>query len=252
MRDRSEVAKMTEWFSFEINAYTGGHGFKLSDKAADEARAASGEAWLASLRLRGEDEIPTVPGFCIWRGVFADPLPAHTNEHMDMRLDLPGHADISVTLASIAGAKPGAGWLASVAQTNASTSAELLQRMSKLREGKRTINGIDGEEVPTRAREHNFTTTCGLNWESRGVGNDPLRPCLALELQTGISDRPGAMPIDTSLHEEALLALWDSVSSSIRVRKNDPPSPCGPPPEPKGPTPPSHQPVPATAPPAAI
>lgn len=224
-----------EWVSIEIHAYTGGHSYSLSDMVADETRAAAGEALLARLRQRGEDEIPTVPGFCIWRGVFADPLPAHQNEHMVMHVSLPGHPDMALTLASIAGAHPGSGLLERAAQTDASMGADVLLRMSRLREGRRSINGIDGEEVLTRAREFNFATTYGLNWESRGVDNDVLKPYLSLELQTGISERSGGMPVDSSLHEDALLDLWDSVASSIRLRKNDPPSPSGPAPEPPGP-----------------
>jgi hypothetical protein len=224
-----------EWVSIELHAHTGGYSFTLTDKLADEARVASGEALLARLRLRGEDEIPDVPGFCILRGVFAEPLPLHQNEHMVMHLGLPGHPDIALSLASIAGARPGPGLLARVSQTDAAMSAEMLLRMTKLREGKRSINGIDGEEVLTRAREFNFATTYGLNWETRGVEKDLLKPYLALELQTGISERSGGMPVDTSLHEDALLSLWDSISSSIRLHKSDSPPPSGPPPEPPGP-----------------
>jgi hypothetical protein len=224
-----------EWVSVEINAHIGSHSFKLLDKLADEARAATGEALLARLRARGEDEVPTSPGFCVWRGVFTEPLPSHRGEHVMMHLDLPDHPDMALTLASIAGAKAGPGLLARVAQTDATMMADVLLRMAKLREGKRSINGIDGEEVLTRAHEFNFSTTYGLNWESRGVQDDPLRPFLSLELQTGVSDRAGGQAVDTSLHEDALLALWDSISSTIRLRKNNPPPSASSPQERPGP-----------------
>jgi hypothetical protein len=36
-----------------------------------------------------------------------------------------------------------------------------------------------------------------------------------------MNDRPGSKPVDTTLHEDALLALWDSIASSIRLRGSD-------------------------------
>jgi hypothetical protein len=90
---------------------------------------------------------------------------------------------------------------------------------------------MEGEEILERVREFNFTTTYGLNWETRGSEVDSLRPYLSLELQTGMSARPGGKPVDTSLHEDALLSLWDSIASSIRLRKSGPQPSSGSPPE---------------------
>jgi hypothetical protein len=81
--------------------------------------------------------------------------------------------------------------------------------------------------VLVRAREFNFTTTYGFSWDASGAQDDLLQPYLSLELQTGLSARPGGKPVDTSLHEDALLTLWDSIASSIRLRKNGPPSNSG-------------------------
>ncbi len=48
-----------------------------------------------------------------------------------------------------------------------------------------------------------------------------------------IRPRAGGKPVDTSLHEDAVLARWDSISSSLRARPSGPPS--GPAPEPEPP-----------------
>jgi hypothetical protein len=210
----------SESVSVETHAHIGGVSFSLTADPAKETASSEAEALLARIQLRGADEIPTVSGFCIWRAVFADPLPAHSNEHIVMHLGLSDHPDLGLNLASMAGARPGAGLLARTAETDASTSPDVLLRMTKLKEGKRNINGIDGEEVLLRAREYNFTTTYGFNWEARGRTDDPLMPLLSLELRTGVNERPGGKPVDTSLHEDALLALWDSVASSIRLRNS--------------------------------
>jgi hypothetical protein len=212
----------TEWVSVESHAHSNGLSISLSAEYVDDADANAAEALLARFRLRGEEEIPSGQGFCVWRAVFAEPLPAHKSEHVAMHVGLPGHPDLALSLVSMPGGGSDPNLMARATETDARTGADALLRITKLRERKRTVNGIDGEEVLVRAREFNFTTTYGFSWETPGIENDPLQPYLTLELQTGVSERPGGKPVETSLHEDALLALWDSIASSIRVRKVDP------------------------------
>jgi hypothetical protein len=224
-----------EWVQIEAHAHIEGLSFSLTAKYADEARTRVAEALLARLRLRGPDEVPAMPGFCIDRAIFAEPLPEHKNEHMVMHVGLPGHPDFALALASLAGANGGPGLLERNAQTDTLFSADELLRVTKLRKGKRSINGLDGEEVLERVRELNFTTGFGFNWEARGTEGDLLKPYLSLEMQTGTSERPGGKPVDSSLHEDAVVALWDTISSSIRLRPNGPPPPSAAPPGPPSP-----------------
>jgi hypothetical protein len=224
----------TEWVSVESHAHTGGLSISLSAKYVGEEDARAAEALLGQLRLRGEDEIPSLPGFCIAHAVFAEPLPAHATEHIAMHVGLPDHPDLAFTLVSMPGGGSDPGLMARTRATDAAAGADTMLRIARLREGRRTINGIDGEEVLIRAREFNFTTTYGFHWETPGLDNDPLQPYLSLELQSGISARPGGKPVDTSLHEDALLALWDSIASSIRPRGNGASASSGTPPAPPG------------------
>lgn len=223
-----------ESVSVEAHAHINGFSYSLSAKSTEETSAREAEALLAQLQLRGRDEVPSVPGFCVARAVFVEPLPTHKNEHIVMHLGLPEHPDLGLTLASLAGVRPGPGLMARIAHTDATTGADILLRMTKLREGKRSINGVDGEEVLLRAREYNFATTYGFSWEAPGETDDPMQPFLSLELRTGINERPGGKPVDTSLHEDALLELWDSIASSIRLRRSGPPR-SGPAADPQGP-----------------
>jgi len=224
-----------ESVSVEVLAHMNGLSIALSAKSTEEASTREAEALLARVRIRGEEEVPALPGFCVPGALFVEPLPAHRNEHIVMHVGLAEHPDLSVTLASLAGTRPGPSLLTRVAQADATTSADILLRMTRLREGKRSINGVDGEELLLRAREFNFTTTYGFNWEASGRPDDPTLPLLSLELRTGISERSGGKPVDTSLHEDALLKLWNTIASSIRIRKDGPPSGSGPSPEPSGP-----------------
>lgn len=200
-----------------------GFSFSLSAKFTKESSAAEAEALLARLRLRGEDEVPSAPGFCIWRGIFVEPLPPHKTEHIAMHMGLADHPDLAVGMSSMPGGGADPDLLARVAETDASASADELLRVTKLRAQQRVINGIGGEEVLEKVRELNFTTGYGFMWEARGTTGDPMRPSLLLLLETGTSPRAGGKPVDSSLHEDAVLALWERISSTLRVRPSGDP-----------------------------
>jgi hypothetical protein len=213
-----------EWVSVDAYAHLHGVSFSLSMQYADMSDGRSAEALLERLRLRGENEIPSFPGFCIGRAIFTDPLPPHKTEHIAMHVGFLDHPDVVLALASLPGGGRDRGLLRRFADMDTEASADELLRVTKLRIGKRSINGIDGEEVLERVRELNFATTYGFMWETQGVQGDPLHPFLSLELQGGISPRPSGKPVDTSLHEDAVVALWDRISSSIRPRPSGPPA----------------------------
>jgi hypothetical protein len=223
-----------ESVSVEAHAHTAGLSFSLSAKSTQEESANEAEALLARLQTRGEDEIPTVPGFCTSRAVFAEPLPPHKSENITMFVALPSHPDLGIALFSIANANPGPALLARASDVDAAASGDEMLRTTKLRSARREINGMVGEELAERIRELNFTTGYTLNWETRGVQGNLSLPYLSFEMQTGANARAGGKPVDSSLHEDAVLALWDSVSSTIRLRKTDPPPPTSVP-EPDGP-----------------
>lgn len=211
-----------EFVSVVVYAHTGGVSFTLSAKYADEARAQLAESLLARLRLRGADEVPTDPGFCTERALFVEPLPVHKAEHIAMHLRIPEHPDLALALVSMPGGDKDAGLVARVSETDSAARADQRLRVTKLRLGKRSINGLNGEEALERMRELNFATTYSFIWEAKGADGDPLQPFLSLELQGGISPRPGGEPVDASFHDGAILSLWDAISSSIRVHKSRP------------------------------
>lgn len=224
-----------ESVSVESHVHMSGVSFTLGASGMQESDASAAEALFARLQVRGKDENPAVPGFCIDRGIFVEPLPAHESEHMVLHLGLPAHPDLGMTLASFANANPGPSLLARVAETDASVNPAILLLITKLRAAKRNINGVDGEELLVRARELNFTTTYAFNWEAHARQGDLTRPFMSLELRTGLNDRPSGKPVASSLHEDALLELWNNIASSIRLRKDGLPPRSSPPPEPSGP-----------------
>jgi hypothetical protein len=130
---------------------------------------------------------------------------------------------MGLALSSIAGGRIDDGLLERVARGDADASADEMVRVTTLRSGKRNIHGIEGEEVLERVREFNSTTGYGFMWEAGGGVDAVLRPHLLLHMETGTNPSPGGEPVASSLHQDAVLALWDRISSSIRLRKPDSP-----------------------------
>lgn len=214
-----------EWVSIEAHAHLQGVSFSLAIDYADVRDADAAEGILAQLRLRQQDAIPAAPGFCTERAVFVEPLPPHKTEHAAMHIGFVDHPDIALAFVSLPGGGENAqGLLMRHAEMDAMADADELLRVTRLRLGPRDINGLRGEEVLERVREFNLATTYGFIWEAPGVNGNPLQPFLSLELHGGISPRPGARPVDSNLHQEAVLALWSRISSSIRLQSPPPPA----------------------------
>lgn len=216
----SASTRGTEDMSIEAHAHTGGVTFTLSADFADLLTAKAAENLLARLRLRAKEEIPSTPGFCIERAVFTDPISDPKTGAIAMHIGVPNHPDLALLFQSIPGGSQRYSLIERVAGRDISSKIGELLRVTKLRKQMRSIDGMDGEEVLERVRELNFATTYGFVWASDGPQDDALRPPLTLELQAGIGQVP-SKPIDASLHEPAVLVLWDSIASSIRLRNKN-------------------------------
>lgn len=216
----SENAVQADDMSVEAHAHTGGVTFTLSAAFTNLAAASAAEALLARLRLRREDEIPDVSGFCIERAVFVDRRPDLDPGTIALLIGLPGHAELAMVMDSSPGGPREYSLIQRVAGRDVTTEYGERLCVTKLRKSMRSINGIYGEEVLERVRELNFATTYGFVWASEDP-QDLERPPISLELQAGTGASPGSSPSDASLHTEAMLALWDSIVSSIRLRNVD-------------------------------
>jgi hypothetical protein len=153
-----------------------------------------------------------------------DPLSAEQNESIVMFAGLPDHEDLGIVLSTLAGNTPGPGLIARNAANRAGPYAYLNFFTSTLLEGRRTIDGLEGDEFAFKARERNFTTGYAFDWETQGTEDNVLRPFISLELQTGISPRAGGEPVQSTLSEESLGDLWRRMSSSLRLRPVDMPN----------------------------
>jgi hypothetical protein len=203
-----------------VNAFlrTDGLSFSFVASNYDPRQVGNLPKLIAKLRTLADSQQPGEPGFCIDRGVIADPLLPDQRERLVLFAGIPHHPDIGIVFSTMAGTRPGPGLLERNAENRAKRFAFLGGLFTTLREGARAINGLHGEELALKVREINFATTYGFTWEMGGTDNDVFAPFLTLELQAGINLRAGGPPVQSTLSESALNDLWHSISSSIRVR----------------------------------
>ena len=209
----------------EVNGYAHVDGLTFSFISNDYNPDKVGHlaTLLKQLRPMKPGEIPRRPGFCLDGAFLNDPLTAEQNESIVMFAGLPGHEDMGMALATMAGTTPGPGLIERHAANRAGPYAFLNAFLSTLLEGRRTINGMEGDEFAFRARERNFSTGYAFNWETQGTKDDVLHPLVSLELQTGISPHAGGEPVQSTLSEQSLGDLWQRMSSSLRLRPIDAP-----------------------------
>jgi hypothetical protein len=221
-----EDGKPKEWKSVKLEAYVHSRGTSFNFKADGYDPGLTGDLrkLLDKLRLVSPDEIPTAAGFCFGLGMFVDPLPADLTEGVVMFAGFPDHPDLAMALNTRAGTQPDtAGRLERDTAVDAAMPAWQKALMNKLRKGKRTIHGIEGDEIVEKWTELNFVHTFGFNWEVNGTRDNVFVPFLHLEMSTGHPVNAGARPVISFLGEDALVELWDRIASSIRVRPTSAP-----------------------------
>jgi hypothetical protein len=135
-----------------------------------------------------------------------------------MFASLKGHPDIAIRLDTAVLDKPEESLLKRDAGNDINT--RFAGNIKNLGKGPRELNGIPGEELLDRFKENNGTVGHMFMWESPGKGLDVFAPSITLELETG-RGRPGN-PVNSSLSDEAVLQLWQAISSSLRVRPTAP------------------------------
>lgn len=173
------------------------------------------------LRLRAETEIPEEPGACI-EGGFVAWQPQFERIGIGVRLkEFPDvHFSIDATkkdmLIESDALEP------RLAQAEHDAKKEglglLFSRIKTLRRGHRQVGDWDGFEVLARKPPHqNETEAHEFLFLSQGVPKDPLHPVLDIQFNTGVRDNRTAN-VKPSVTDDEAVALWDKLTSSIRVR----------------------------------
>ena len=172
-------------------------------------------ALVKKFEARDSEFIPKDPGFCIKNGMVHDPLTPDDNEMITMFVSLEKHPDIVIRLDTSINVKDMEESLFEREAKN-DIKRNYASHFKSLRHRKRTLNGLDGEEIGEKIKELNGTSAHSFKWVGLGKMRDVLAPSVMLELHTG-RGRPGE-PRNSSLSDEAVLQLWDRISSSLRLR----------------------------------
>ncbi|GGX99616.1 hypothetical protein GCM10007386_33050 [Pseudoduganella dura] len=210
-----------EWFSIEALVRIQEVSFRLFLEIADKEDFDEVMKIIVNMRYRQSNDLPGKPGFCFDNGIILDtvpvPLPAHDQVPRESVVMFTGdskHPDVAIALNSMSGVTK----QKTLLQRSADSSARIdfPFAFQPIFEGRRSINGIPGEESSERVKENNGTRAHSYRWESDSIKTDAMKPFLVLELTTGIG-RPGK-PVNSSLSDKEVQALWDQISGSLRPR----------------------------------
>lgn len=199
---------------------SGDVSYSFSAKLRDDTDVQELERIVRQLRRRSIDEIPTQSGFCLANAFLTEPLDPDDSEYTSMFVGLKEHPDLAIALSTLAGIAPQKPFLQREAENTVKN--EYRSRFHTLREGPRTLAGVPGGEVMDRVDEPNGSVLHDFMWESLNTKDNVYRPLLTLELSTG-HGQPGR-PVNSSLSDVEVLALWEKMSSSLRVRPISEPS----------------------------
>jgi hypothetical protein len=181
------------------------------------------------IRERSETEVPAEPGNCIEYGFLPDESGApkeNPGELIEIGFRLKEFPDTQLSIAIRPAQRKfdesnTLEW--QLARLERGLKAEDLNHIrlktKYLRRGKRTIqNWGEGFEALARSPEqpevhsiHDF----GMDFQ--GVANDPLRPFINIQMQTGIADNE-AGATKPLLNDSEAVAVWDRITSTFRVR----------------------------------
>jgi len=175
------------------------------------------------LRLRAENEIPDETGVCIEEGFISWPLDFR-HERIAIGFRFPQAPDVTFAIETMATSRPRedstleAALKAGREEAGERGLGALFKRIKTLRKQDRTIGQWEGAEALMRLpskdgnpESHEFI------FKSPGAAKDMLRPWAEINFYTGVKGNArGQVP--PSLTDEEAIAMWDRLTSTIRVR----------------------------------
>lgn len=181
------------------------------------------------LRKRAENEVPTEPGNCIEHGFLPDESGAFrkaSGELVSIGFRLKEYPDVHLSI-QIGPSNPHdperdslrAQWKRIKEDPATPEEQKALASTKFFRESPREIQDWKtGYEVLTRLPDENGSHSHhDFQIKFTGVPNDPIKPYADIQFQTGVSDN-AAGATKASLTDEEAIAVWDKITSTIRVR----------------------------------
>lgn len=174
----------------------------------------------SKLRLRDDHEIPAEPGMCFDSSFLPLGLPEMEFENVTLGIWLNEFPDVHF---SIEAKKNGNFLIESNRLEPRLKAAEKdggfwYSRIAFLRRGERQLGPWHGEEVLAHMpAQEKSSDAHEFHFVSLGAVKDPLRPGLNIQLDTGVKNNKTASA-HPSISDEEAVALWDKLTTAIRVR----------------------------------
>lgn len=235
----SESAKRYALYFFDTFISIGKLTFVIGDATEDgeteSTVIARQDARARSLRLRGVEEIPTEPGFCIEHGFIASDIYGH-QERVNAGIYLPSFPDVTFSVSSNKDAyadynkarfeEMKRNELPLLARIKAAqtTQGTAYPKRDVLREGKREVQHWKGEESLIRRPDgtHDF------EWAFVGTPTDVANPSsFHAAMFTKVKDNLVGAANRTSVSDDEAVALWDKLLSGLKFRVKVPAAPEG-------------------------
>ncbi|AZN37452.1 T6SS immunity protein Tli4 family protein [Iodobacter ciconiae] len=211
--------------AFGIDTYkrtTNGYSFITSDRSFDDVRIndiLNGyEQYLNQVRYRPQNEIPKEPGFCFENGFVANDGKTQQVEAASLYFVLKNHPYVKIRIESNVYFKQEQSLLERIHASG--IIKKIGQKLKYNKEGKRNINGLNGEEALTALPSDDETGIAHIfTWETLGEIGNPLLPSINLEIKTGESG--GGQTLPSTLSNQEAMALYEAIVKTIRIRPSN-------------------------------
>jgi hypothetical protein len=169
------------------------------------------------LRPRAENEVPSEPGACI-EGGFVPWQPEFERFALGVRLKEFPDVHFSIEVIKNQNHLVESSALEPRLKGAEKDGGSWYSRIKFFRRGPRELGNWKGFEALARKPEQeNAVESHEFAFVSLGAINDSLQPKLDIKLDTGVRDDQTAS-VKPSLTDEEAVALWDKLTTSIRVR----------------------------------
>ncbi|OAI62677.1 hypothetical protein RSP795_11020 [Ralstonia solanacearum] len=206
--------------------------YKLTGQEANKPLISSLDEAIAELNIsarrlhaRADDEIPVTPGVCLDGAFIDDSAGTLRFENIPMGVRLKEFPDVHFSIRS--SRNQGNLIESSALEPRIKQAEEDANRMGMghwygrikvFRRGERQIEGWTGYEALAHLpAQEDVSAHHDFQYRSLGHPTDPLKPELDVQMQTGVADNTigNSHP---SISDEEAVALWDKLTSTIRVR----------------------------------
>ncbi|MDW5416656.1 T6SS immunity protein Tli4 family protein [Iodobacter sp. CM08] len=195
-----------------IYFYTAGQGY--DDKRINEI-IDKYKKLLNQTRYRTEKEIPKEPGFCFENGFVANDGKTSQPEEANLYFVLKNNPYVKIRIFSHVYFNKEQTLLERI--DSSGVMKKFLSKVKYNKQGKRIINGLNGEEALTTFPSDDETGIAHVfTWETLGEIGNPLFPSINLEIKTGDSGGSGTFP--STLSQQEAMALYETIVKSIRIR----------------------------------